>query len=485
MGWAQPILARFADTYAEVSSSGSGIKIWCQASLTRGRKIEFFVDGVKCTVEAYSQRRFFTVTGQRWRNSPLDIRPHGPDIEMALEVADKLAKPSPAAAASATTGPISEGRRHDAIKKMGIKLRAAGMDATMIEAALLAFNAQRCSPPKPEAEVREIVRWVTEHHFGDTIDTASLPKLTGLDGETVYNRQVEEVKPIIEGMLYPGCTIFCGPPKSGKSWLMLQAALAVAGETALAGRLHVCHPGKGLYLALEESEARTTRRMRKLTPQSDCLGEITFVYRKDIRAAADGGIYQIEEYLKTHAGVRLVVIDTYLAFQRVERKRTNDLLLADYNSIQPLQEMATKYDVAIVIVDHSRKMGGDPIDVLSGTTGKSAAPDAAITLQRQSDGTSLLNVIPRDAETTVYQMKLFGDGDTDHSFGWCIVNAGEDATTSAEAQQVIDLLRELPLGPKEIARQLGIKEGTIRMRLKRLVERSRVQKDNEGKYHAL
>ena len=62
--------------------------------------------------------------------------------------------------------------------------------------------------------------------------------------------------------------------------------------------------------------------------------------------------------------------------------------------------------------------------------------------------------------------------------------SGEDATTSAESQEVIDLLKEQQLGPAAIARQLGRKEGTVRMRLKRLVERGRVNCDKDGKYHA-
>jgi len=57
-------------------------------------------------------------------------------------------------------------------------------------------------------------------------------------------------------------------------------------------------------------------------------------------------------------------------------------------------------------------------------------------------------------------MKLFIQGDADqsdadHSFGWWVLATDEDATNGTEAQEVIDLLRELPLGPKEIARQLG------------------------------
>jgi hypothetical protein len=225
--------------------------------------------------------------------------------------------------------------------------------------------------------------------------------------------------------------------------------------------------------------------MQKLTSLNDYLREIIFIYRKDIEPAANGGVFQLEEYLKSHEGTRLVVIDTLLAFQRIERKKTNDLLLSDYNMIQPLQDIAAKYNVAIVIVDHSRKTPGNAIDVVSGSTGKTAAPDCIITLTRQWDRTCLLTVIPRDAEEQNYAMKLYGEGDADHSFGWWILATGEDATSSAESQEVIELLRELPLTPAVLARQLGRKEGTIRMRLKRLVEKGRVNKDIEGKYHVL
>jgi RecA-family ATPase len=214
----------------------------------------------------------------------------------------------------------------------------------------------------------------------------NLPKLAGVDGETIYTNKVEDVKAVVEGFLYPGCTIFCARPKVGKSWLMLQAAIGVAGESKIAGELKVCQSGRVLYLALEESEARTTRRIRKLTPLTDSLRDITFIYRKDIEPAANGGVFQLEQYLKSHEGIRLVVIDTLLAFQRIERKKSNDLLLSDYNMISPLQEIAAKYDVAIVIVDHSRKSPGNAIDVVSGSTGKTDAPDCIITLARQSDG---------------------------------------------------------------------------------------------------
>ena len=194
--WARRLLLRFGNTYMEVSPSGRGIRIFFKAKLAKGTKIEFTIDGEKCAVEAHSQGRYFTVTGRCWPKAPLGITAHPQaDIEMALVPAAELTQPGPAAEAAAPsdTATITEGGRHDALKKMGVKLRIAGLDATMIEAALLAFNAKHCSPPKPEDEVRDIVKWGAEHPFDGTVDPATLPKLVGINGEAIYSMDVKEV----------------------------------------------------------------------------------------------------------------------------------------------------------------------------------------------------------------------------------------------------------------------------------------------------
>ena len=310
-------------------------------------------------------------------------------------------------------------------------------------------------------------------------------QIMSIDGETVYTRDVAEIQPIIEGFLYPGLTLFCGRPKGGKSWLMLQTALAVASGSTLAGRLRVCQPGQVLYLALEETEDRTTRRMRKLQPQpGDFLRDISFAYRGEIEPAFSGGIMQVDGHLRTHPATRLVVIDTLLAFQRVERGKSADLLLSDYNQIQPLQEIASHHNAAVVLVDHSRKMAGTAIDVVSGSTGKSAAPDCISTLKRQTDGSSLVEVIPRDANEQTYQLTLI----TDTPFGWKVIAQGQEATMSVERREALELLREEPMTAKELARQTGRKEGAVRMLLKRMAEDGIVMRredKNGDKWHAL
>jgi hypothetical protein len=244
-------------------------------------------------------------------------------------------------------------------------------------------------------------------------------------------------------------------------------------------------------LALEETEDRTTRRMRKLkghpqdknVPISEFFRDISFAYRQQIEPAASGGIMQIDHHLKTYPSTRLVVIDTLLAFQRFERKQTHDLLLSDYNQIQPLQEIASHHNCAIVLVDHSRKMAGTAIDVVSGSTGKSAAPDSVITLKRQSDGTSLLEIIPRDADEKTYQLTL----NKDNPFGWKIIAEGEAASMSVDRREILDQLREEAMTAKQLAHVTGRKEGSARMMLKRMAEDGILirRDDDGGKYHVV
>jgi DNA-binding NarL/FixJ family response regulator len=243
-----------------------------------------------------------------------------------------------------------------------------------------------------------------------------------------------------------------------------------------------------LYLALEETPARTTRRLRKLKPQPNFLCDITFVYADEMQPALSGGIDQIAEYLEKHPATRLVVIDTLLAFQQRERKASTDIVQSDYNLIRPLQDLATQHDVAVVLVDHSRKMAGAAIDVVSGTTGKTAALDSVMSLQRQTDGTSLLTILSREMDETVYQLKIDSGDDGAHPFGWRILAEGEEAVASAERKEVIELLRDEASGltSKEIARQTGRKEGATRMLLKRMADRGQVMRlDDNGKWRLL
>jgi len=68
-GWAADVIDQL-DSYTETSPSGSGVKIFLEASKPRRRCRKAYYDG---EVEIYDRDRFFTLTGQRSEQSPAEI----------------------------------------------------------------------------------------------------------------------------------------------------------------------------------------------------------------------------------------------------------------------------------------------------------------------------------------------------------------------------------------------------------------------------
>jgi primase-polymerase (primpol)-like protein len=65
--WAEEIVRRF-DTYAELSPSGTGVKLFLQGVLTGGRGVK------RGNIEVYGRNRYFTVTGLRMPGCPSEVR---------------------------------------------------------------------------------------------------------------------------------------------------------------------------------------------------------------------------------------------------------------------------------------------------------------------------------------------------------------------------------------------------------------------------
>lgn len=297
--------------------------------------------------------------------------------------------------------------------------------------------------------------------------------LKAYTGFEVYNSEFKEPEPIVDRLLFAGLTIFVARPKVGKSWWALQIALAIANSTMLGGRLRVRRPGKVLYLALEESQARTAPRLRKLTGPGEFLDNIAFVYQAD--ALMVGGAAQIDAYLTEHPCV-LVVIDTFFAISKQAGRKDLDILQSDYNTINVLREICQRHGCAMLLIHHARKAEGDGVDVVLGTSGISAACDAIWSLKKTPHGDYLLTVRGREMEEVIYGMH-FENADP---FGWRITGTGEEATLSAERRDMLDLLRtEGPLAPKTMATMLRKNPNTVRRLIQKLAEGGLVTKDGE------
>ena len=112
--WARPILERFTDSYAEISPSGTGIKIWVSGRMPEGYggTAWEYGDG---RLEVYSQTRYFAVTGRHWGGQMRDIEEHTADIAWLLSLSANGAHKTPFNVAATATEKIPKGRQYDSL----------------------------------------------------------------------------------------------------------------------------------------------------------------------------------------------------------------------------------------------------------------------------------------------------------------------------------------------------------------------------------
>ncbi|MGB9826369.1 MAG: AAA family ATPase, partial [Desulfofundulus sp.] len=201
---------------------------------------------------------------------------------------------------------------------------------------------------------------------------------TGYSAAALVAMEFPEPRWCIPGLLPEGLTILAGKPKIGKSWMALNVAVAVAsGGVALGQRAEA---GTVVYLSLEDSPRRLKGRLLQVLDGTPAPAELYF-YTSWPRMD-EGGLSLLQEEIKTRRP-RLVIVDT-LARIRPQRKNVSDLFGTDYQDLAALKELADKYNVTLLIVHHLKKATElDPVDMVSGTAGITAAADAVWVLTRQ------------------------------------------------------------------------------------------------------
>ena len=153
-GWAAGIVERFADSYMEVSPSGTGLKIWARGKIPANVPGVVVCDG---SIEMYDRARYFTVTGQRFRGAPLSIEDHFANLTALYERLTRGAGGNWPVQPLAT-GRIPHGQQHSTLVSIAGTLRARRVCDEAILACLLAVNAHQCEKPGPSANIERIVR---------------------------------------------------------------------------------------------------------------------------------------------------------------------------------------------------------------------------------------------------------------------------------------------------------------------------------------
>lgn len=279
-----------------------------------------------------------------------------------------------------------------------------------------------------------------------------------------------EMKWAIPDILPEGLTWLCGKPKLGKSWLLLAMLLAIACGGVVLGSMPV-DEGEVLYISLEDNKRRLQKRSNQLLTRASASPN--FYYATKWPRLDEGGIEQLEEWIEQHPKLRVIGIDTWAKIKPRAHGQRNQQYDEDYDALTPLQELASKHGIAIVVVHHMRKQESeDPLDMISGSTAMQGAVDGFLLLYRKRGETDArLFVTGRDIEEEQELMLTFNQ----ECATWTVKGNADEVASTPERQEILDTMRVYgkPISKRELVNLLGKNPNTVRNLL--------VSLRNEGK----
>jgi RecA-family ATPase len=284
---------------------------------------------------------------------------------------------------------------------------------------------------------------------------------------------------VVDGILTMGLNLLASRPKLGKSWLALGVAIAVASGGQALGSIPV-EAGDVLYLALEDNRRRLKKRLAMLLgdkPAPPRLSIDTQWPRLD-----QGGLEQIESWIKGRDNPRLIIIDTIAKVRQLQSVRAN-AYSEDYQHLDTVKQLADAHDLGVLANHHTRKARAeDVLEEVSGTMGLTAAADTIMVLARQrGQYDAVLHVTGRDVEEQNYALAF------DPASGrWTKTGIAEPVSNSDETDKLVEAMVEAgrEMSPTELAMILGKKPGTVTTLLWRAADKGRVSCLGRGRYVA-
>lgn len=331
----------------------------------------------------------------------------------------------------------------------------------------------------------------SQSHTSDGTDTSlDALLLAGVrDGAWLDGQDFPPLRYAVPGLIPEGFGILIGPPKAGKSWLILSMLLGMSAGGRVLGHLRTDRARRVLYLALEDGDRRMQDRCRKLLGDGQPIPGL-FHY---LTTVPPGRVLPtIDAFLRRFPDTALVVVDT-LGKVMPPATPGESAYQRDYRVGGALKRIAdARPGLALVVLHHDRKAGSeDFVDSVSGTHGLAGSADTIIVLARQRQSTEgLLKVTGRDVPEGQYALQL-ADGVSWQLDGINLAAAAARAQQredsgglSATSTSVVDFVRAA--GPGGITAAAVVEKfgRDAYQYLARQVDAGRLVKLARGKYAA-
>jgi hypothetical protein len=198
---------------------------------------------------------------------------------------------------------------------------------------------------------------------------------TGLE---LANAAPEEYHGLVDDLLLDvGVSMICGKPKTGKSTLARQLAVAVAEGEKFFGKPTFC--GDVLYLILEGPKGVVQQHLKKLGV-TEKRG-VVHVVHEQMPHRGELGLQRLEATLETLPKLRLVIVDPVSKLLRLADSDSYDEVTT---GIELLEHIAKRHALHLQFLTHGKKRGGDDVgDSPIGSTGFRAGTDTNIFLSKQ------------------------------------------------------------------------------------------------------
>ena len=287
------------------------------------------------------------------------------------------------------------------------------------------------------------------------------------------------IKYAVPGLIPEGCSILAGRPKLGKSWLALDIALAVARGDYCLGDVK-CEQGDVLYLALEDNKRRLMSRIKKVSPPHtiDTWPE-ALEFATEWKRCGDGGLDMLRQWAESKANPRLIIVDVLAQF-RSGRGDKESLYESDYKAVKGLQELASEFNLTVIVVHHVRKgmSDTDPFERVSGTMGLTGAADTTIILDRDGNGCTLY---ARGRDIEEYEKAIVFNHD---SCRWTVQGDAAEVRRTDERGAILATLEDAtePMSSKDIEAATGMKGANVRQLLLKMARAGDVVKAKRGRY---
>jgi len=503
------------NSYTEVSPSGTGIRIIVEGTLPpHGRK--------KGDSEVYEKGRYLTFTGHHLDNTPLSIehRQAETDALHAKIFTRKGKKPTPKPLPTNLQEVLKRafrsknGREIEKLYSGDFSGYKSQSEADLALCSHLAFwfnedmkiidQVFRSSGlyRKKWDEKRGLLTYgettvelacvsctgtYQEYQSANTNNIGNRQKtspiLTGGKGITardLMKMQFPEPKWAIPDILPEGLNILAGKPKRGKSFLVLNAGVAIASGGKAFGKIEV-EKGTVLYFALEDTDRRLQKRLSTMLQGKQGPPKLRLYTQSECPRMGQGGLRFLEQEIKNHDEVRLVIIDTFARFRPAEKGKSGNPYDIDYDNVARIKDLADKYSISILIVHHQRK--GDDVDIIesvSGTLGITGAADGILVLLKKTgQADAELKITGRDVEEAEYALRFERS-----LLAWQLLGQSQEVQSTQKRQLVYDAIKNStePISPKELSEITELEAKYVQKSLPSLIEDGSIKRIDRGKY---